>query len=213
MTCNRHGELAPEDVYTRPEGNQECRLCQREQMKRYRRKKGRRTYKRHLALVRGESLPLAATAPRQTKRRSDARLSRSQVAAAYALYKSGWETREIADRGWQKWGYASPFRAKQQLERAFRLDGLVSRKSAQKCAGCGCDWDTRSRGCDSCVQRHASRKADGRMFVPGVRRDTCAGCGCALDERSRGCARCASRHWARQNKKAARLSELERRAA
>lgn len=160
-SCPKHGELAPADIYTRSNGETECRLCGREAMKRHRRKQGKRTYKQHLAEVRGEPMPLAAIAPRQKRRRSDALLTRRQVHAAYELHKGGWTIPQVSEHIWEKHGFVSMESCRESLYEAFKLDGLkvdlaqsMRMLYAQRgCKGCGGPTDGQTPGCQPCNSR------------------------------------------------------------
>jgi hypothetical protein len=58
-------------------------------------------------------------------------LSREQVRAAYTIYCGGpLSLQEIADLGWEKWGYANPQSAFVALYQAFRREGYGLRDPA-----------------------------------------------------------------------------------
>lgn len=164
--CKHHGWLESHNVYTRPDGRAECRLCQREAM-RQARDGTRRTQKQYLAEKTGMLLPLAATSPRQHRRRSDALLTRRQVLAAYEIYKAGMSVRGIATLGWEKWGYKSMETAARTLDDSFRLEGLRLRspgegkrlaEAGKACAECGGGREGFTVGCKACSSRHRHRR-------------------------------------------------------
>jgi hypothetical protein len=58
------------------------------------------------------------------KIRSDARLTREQVRAAYELHRAGWSLRAIAGEIWERYGYASKDACASALSYGLRLEGL-----------------------------------------------------------------------------------------
>lgn len=87
-----------------------------------------------------------------------------QLKAAYRLYREGLSVPKIADLIWEKMGYASSRSCQVCLYSAFKAYQLARGNPAEgrwrdhTCVRCGCPADMRTRGCDSCKNRHHSRK-------------------------------------------------------
>ncbi len=102
---------------------------------------------------------------RTCARRSDARLSRTQVMAAHRLYvRQRMSVPKIAELLWEKFGFKSSKAAANSLYHAFYSYRLSTRNSGmakwlgRTCSGCGCDFVDRSRGCHRCAERHDARR-------------------------------------------------------
>jgi len=100
--------------------------------------------------------PLAALRPRKAKRKSNAKLSRQQIAAIWQLHRDGgYSVAAIVRRGWRTWGYSSEAGALSSVYASLRLDGTPA---GGLCAGCSCHLDERTRGCLTCKNRHKYRR-------------------------------------------------------
>ena len=94
-----------------------------------------------------------------------AKLTETQVRAAWRLYHAGHSLHDLAHRGWQAWGYASQASARAALRRQFRKHHLPIRDIATacrsrigRCVGCGVPFPERTRGCTPCRARHWRRR-------------------------------------------------------
>jgi hypothetical protein len=188
--------------------SRECKFCGRQPKSRFRAGLCSTCYERHRELR--AQAPLALVRPRRAKRRSDAKLTRRQVRAAYELYLAGMSVSEIATKGWRQWGYASRHSTICCLHQAFHLEGFPT-SQPPVCAACGCPHNDRTRGCHTCKSRHWSRKQTGLLVVPGGK--ACMGCGCHVAERTRGCPRCNARHSDRKRRGLPYVPALELREA
>jgi hypothetical protein len=148
-------------------------------------------------------------------RRSDAKLSRQQIKACYTLYQSGKSVPEIAELIWHRFGFKSKRACINTIYHAFYGYRLETRTFTQanhlrwgdkKCAGCGCDFDSRTRGCVTCKHRHSKRRQAGQAYV--LLRERCAGCGTEFSNYTKGCRQCGYRRYAR-NKRQKALDRAE----
>lgn len=65
------------------------------------------------------------------------------------------------------------------------------------CAGCGCDYEERTRGCSRCSARHRKRERFGNARGEALRAlgpATCSACGVEVDEETPDCRTCYHRH-------------------
>lgn len=65
--------------------------------------------------------------PSRYRHRKDAKLTVAQIRAAHKLYTAGMSLRDLADAGWQRWGYASRHSAASGLYDAFTRAGYPLR--------------------------------------------------------------------------------------
>lgn len=143
---------------------------------------GRQTNKTRLGMClypcyeqhRDQPRPLAASRPRKYKRRSDAKLTTSQIRAAYTLYRQLGTVNAVANLGWQQWGYSQPHKCATALGIAFHREGYSQLNGKpflcnEICAGCGCPADERTFACKTCATRHDKRRLRGGVFVPARR--------------------------------------------
>jgi hypothetical protein len=145
---------------------------------------------------------------RIASQRSDSRLTRSQIKAAYRLYKAGMGVPAIAELIWEHFGYASPKACVSSLYYAFysyklpvRSIAEANRLSASQrcCAGCGCLANDRTKGCDTCKSRHGHRRRSGLSQLL-FRGPGCVGCGCPYHERTPCCKQCKERYRSREKR-------------
>ena len=150
-----------------------CKRCER-----HREHKARGLCKScYVMAVRNVDLPrrkghshLRVVGARRKRRYANAKLSHAQLRSAFKLYEAGMSTADLAEQGWQRWGYANQKRAMIALSIGFRRAGYPLRDQAEAqrmrwgkvekppvaevCGGCGCPWDIRTIGCDTCKARH-----------------------------------------------------------
>jgi hypothetical protein len=69
--------------------------------------------------------------PRTHPRRPHAKLDAAQMRAAWQLYQAGYSLRELANAGWQTWGYASAATCASALQQAFDSDGRRLRSNSE----------------------------------------------------------------------------------
>jgi len=75
---------------------------------------------------------------------------------------------------------------------------LIAEANGQRCKECDCLVDNYTRGCHTCGNRHAYRRAHGLEAVD--RPKICARCGTPYDEQNIHCHVCRTRHALRRRK-------------
>jgi hypothetical protein len=106
---------------------------------------------------------------RQRQRYRSSYLNRSQIRAAYTLYKRLGTVVAVARLGWDKWGYVSSHQANKALLLAFKREGYFQLNgkpfgARDICCGCGVNVLDRTYGCKVCKDRHTARKRRGMTY-------------------------------------------------